>query len=66
MFVNDTWDSNSFLDKYRLKNIFVTDSDTDIIIGSKLVEREEYVTSRCSYIGSFVLAYSRLIIQDIC
>lgn len=47
-------------------NAFITESDTDILIGKELVDKKEFVTSRCSYIGSFVLAYSRLVIQDIC
>jgi len=40
----------------------MTDSDFDILIGTKLIDKKEFITSRCSYIGSFVLAYSRLVI----
>src|ERR1017187_2704445 len=52
-FVDQSWDIDEFTQNYSLSNAFITDSDTDILIGKELVDKNKYVTSRCSYIGSF-------------
>lgn len=36
-----------------------------MIIGEKKVDESKFVTSRCSYIGSFVLAYTRSMVHEI-
>lgn len=33
--------------------------------GTKVVSKESFITSRCSFIGSFVLAYTRGMVFDI-
>lgn len=38
----------------------------DVYIGKKKINGDTFVTSRCSHIGAFVLAYSRVMIYEIC
>ena len=58
-------EADDFVTKNKLKNIFDC-GDFTILKGEKIVSQETFITSRCSFIGSFVLAYTRGMVFDIC
>jgi len=60
--VENEWEAADFIGKYKIKDIFLIGEDSELIVGNKLVNKEEFISSRCCYIGSYVLAYSRLMI----
>ena len=61
-----TWDeADNFVNSNTLKDIFQV-GEFDVIKGEKKVSQESFITSRCSFIGSFILGYTRAMIHEIC
>lgn len=58
-------EADEFVNKNMLKDIFEC-SDFTVLKGEKVLSQESFITSRCSFIGSFVLAYTRGMVFDIC
>lgn len=58
-------EANNFVTVNKLKDIFEC-GDFTVMKGEKIVNQEQFITSRCSSIGAFVLAYTRGMIFDIC
>jgi hypothetical protein len=49
----------------RLTDIFQC-GEFDVLKGEKKVSQEAFITSRCSFIGAFVLGYTRAMVFEIC
>ena len=60
-----TWEeADHFVSNNRLTDIFEA-GQFDVLKGTKTLSQESFITSRCSFIGSFVLAYTRGMVFDI-
>jgi hypothetical protein len=64
----------SIVSSWKQANQFVTDNklsqcfeagEFTIMRGERMVHEDKFVTSRCSFIGAFVLGYTRGMIYDI-
>jgi hypothetical protein len=53
-----------FISNNDLKDIFRC-GEFDILKGEKKVSQESFITSRCSFIGSFILGYTRGMVFEI-
>ena len=57
-------DANEFVQTHKLKDI-IRCGKFDVLKGQKKISNETFITSRCSHLGSFVLAWSRTMLFDI-
>ena len=67
-FIKSIKDQREFLEENELKNIIPCDDDDDgfhVFIGNKLVNESKYLSGRPSYLGAFVLSYSRVLLNEI-
>ena len=67
-FINNIKDKNKFLENNELSDIILNDDSLDsyhIFIGKKLSDEGKDLTSRSRFLGSFVLSYSRMMLDDI-
>ena len=64
-FINTYEEADEFVNKHGFINFFEMD-EYDVYIGKRKTNNESFITSRCSHLGAFVLAYSRSMIYEIC
>lgn len=64
-YLNTYDEAKQFIDTHKWTNFFAM-SNMDVYIGKKIVDNHTFTTSRCQQIGSFVLAYTRGMIFEIC
>jgi len=67
-FVNNIEQQYKFMDENNLDSIITNDEDEDgyhVFIGNKKMNETKNLTSRSRFLGSFVLSYSRLMLDDI-
>ena len=67
-FIKSIKDQREFLEENELKNIIPCDDDDDgfhVFIGNKLINESKYLSGRPSYLGAFVISYSRVLLNDI-
>ena len=58
-------EADEFVTNNKLTDILEC-GDFTVLKGEKVVSQESFITSRCSFIGSFVLAHTRGMVFDIC
>jgi len=67
-FINNIEQQYKFMDENNLDSIITNDEDEDgyhVFIGNKKMNETKNLTSRSRFLGSFVLSYSRLMLDDI-
>ncbi len=66
-FINSVEEQSKFLTNHKIKDIVTNDEEDGyhIFIGDKYVDETKELTSRCIFEGSFGLAYSHQMIDDI-
>ena len=67
-FIKNIKDQREFLEENELKNIIPCDEEDDgfhVFIGNKFVNESRHLSGRPSYLGAFVLSYSRALLNDI-
>jgi len=67
-FINNIEDQLKFLQENKMKDIITCDDDDEgyhVFIGNKYLDETVNVTSRSVFLGSFILSYSRVMINDI-
>ena len=67
-FINNVDQQYKFMDENDLNRIITNDEDPDgyhVFIGTKKMDETKNLTSRSRFLGSFVLSYSRLMLDNI-
>jgi hypothetical protein len=67
-FINNVNDQMKFMEENKLKEIITNDDDDEgyhVFIGNKNIDESKELTSRSRFLGSFVLSYSRLMLDNI-
>ena len=67
-FINNVDQQYKFMDENDLDRIITNDEDPDgyhVFIGTKKMDETKNLTSRSRFLGSFVLSYSRLMLDNI-
>jgi hypothetical protein len=68
-FINGIESKNKYMDENELKEIIFNDDDLNeayhVFIGKKIIDETKNLSTRSRFLGAFVLAYSRQMLDDI-
>ena len=67
-FIKNIKDQQEFLQENELTNVILDDNEEEgyhVFIGKKFIKESQHLSGRPSYLGAFVVAYSRVLLNNI-